>query len=115
VYGTTETSVLCTISKWVPLDSSVFLNIGKPFASSAWIVDPSDVNQIIPIGSVGELVLGGPTLAIGYLDQTAHANAFFTNPTWAGVDSTITQERYFRTGDLVRYVGNGDLELVGRT
>ena len=114
-YGTTETSVLCTISKWISSHSSAFSNIGKPFASSAWIVNPSDVNQILPIGSVGELILSGPTLADGYLnDQAASANAFFTDPTWAGIESTITQQRFFRTGDLVRYIENGDLELLGR-
>ncbi|MCJ1387473.1 hypothetical protein MMC18_000316 [Xylographa bjoerkii] len=114
-YGTIETSVLCTTSKSPSPNVFMPSNIGTPFAASSWIVDPEDVNKLLPIGGVGELVLSGPTLASGYLnDEVATAKVFITDPTWAGFESNITQQRFFRTGDLVKYLGTGELAFCGR-
>ncbi|OCK74801.1 acetyl-CoA synthetase-like protein [Lepidopterella palustris CBS 459.81] len=114
-YGTVETSVLCTISK--SPSPNVFLpsNIGTPLTASAWIVDPQDVNKLLPVGCVGELVISGPTLASGYLnDEVATANVFITDPAWAGFESNATQQRFFRTGDLAKYLATGELAFCGR-
>ena len=114
-YGTVETSVLCTTSKSPSPNVFMPSNIGTPFAASTWIVDPQDVNKLLPIGCVGELVISGPTLATGYLnDEVATANVFITDPTWPGFGSNITQQRFFRTGDLVKYLGTGELAFCGR-
>jgi acyl-CoA synthetase (AMP-forming)/AMP-acid ligase II len=73
----------------------------------------------MPVGSVGELVIEGPTVARGYLnDKVKTAKAFITNPTWAstmpsysGVSDTA---RMYKTGDLVRYNTDGSVSYIGR-
>jgi amino acid adenylation domain-containing protein len=63
--------------------------------------------QIVPIGVVGELYLGGSGLARGYLNQTdLTEEKFITNPFGVG--------KLYKTGDLVRYLADGDLEFIGR-
>jgi len=114
-YGTVETSVLCTTSKSPSPNVFMPSNIGTSFAASTWIADPQDVNKLLPVACVGELVISGPTLASGYLnDEVATANVFITDPTWAGFESNTTQQRFFRTGDLVKYLGTGELAFCGR-
>ncbi|KHO11361.1 ATP-dependent DNA helicase PIF1 [Metarhizium robertsii ARSEF 23] len=49
-------------------------NIGDPFASRAWGVDPEDYSRLAPVGCKGELLLSGPTLACRYLNDDEVAN-----------------------------------------
>lgn len=73
----------------------------------------------MPVGSVGELVIEGPTVARGYLnDEVKTAKAFITNPAWAanlpseaGVFKTV---RMYKSGDLVRYNTDGSVNYIGR-
>ena len=59
-----------------------------------------------PVGEVGEVLIGGPQIARGYLDQPEHP-AFLEDPERPG-------ERLYRTGDLARLNANGSLTLAGR-
>ena len=69
-------------------------------------VDPEGV----PVGAVGELCIGGDSLARGYLNQTElTAERFMPNPF-----SKRMGERLYKTGDIVRYRADGNLEFVGR-
>jgi amino acid adenylation domain-containing protein len=114
VYGTTETSVCFSASKSPSPNVFVPSNIGLSSCASLWIVDPSDIQRLTPIGCVGELLVGGPVLAQGYLDDDAtNAQSFISNPVWASLIANQDHQRFFRTGDLVRYLEDGEVEFVG--
>ncbi|GAB1316362.1 hypothetical protein MFIFM68171_06572 [Madurella fahalii] len=110
-YGPTECTVICAGHDVTDPDSlrAGKSSIGNSVGSIAWISDARDHNKLVPIGSIGELLVEGPILARGYLDDEAKTNAAFVKPTWAG-----GQRRMYRTGDLVRYQEDGTMEYLGR-
>lgn len=73
----------------------------------------------MPVGSVGELIIEGPTVARGYLnDEAKTAKAFISDPAWASVlashDTTFATSRMYKSGDLVRYNSDGSVSYIGR-
>ncbi|GFF41194.1 hypothetical protein IFM58399_06184 [Aspergillus lentulus] len=82
------------------------------------LVDPSDPNQLVPLGAVGELVVGGPSLLREYINNPSKTDAaVIESPSWA-FDLMTPVRRFYRTGDLLRYsvdTLDGRLEFVGRT
>lgn len=91
-------------------------NIGRQFgAELCWVVNPEDHNLVQPIGAVGELVVEGPTLARGYLDDLAKTQAvFIKNLKWPQGLGPNRPRRLYKTGDLVRQNSDGTLDFVGR-
>ncbi|OTA15700.1 PvdJ [Xenorhabdus vietnamensis] len=104
-YGPTETTVCVAMARL----TGEKITIGKPLNNiTVRILDSH--NQLVPIGAVGELCLGGIPLARGYLyDPEMSARKFTLDPT----DSSHAQ-RLYRTGDLVRWASDGQLEFIGR-
>ncbi|OTA15699.1 PvdJ [Xenorhabdus vietnamensis] len=104
-YGPTETTVCVAMARL----TGERITIGKPLNNiTVRILDSHD--QLVPIGAVGELCLGGIPLARGYLhDPEMSARKFTLDPT----DSSHAQ-RLYRTGDLVRWASDGQLEFIGR-
>lgn len=93
------------------------MNIGKPFLSSVWLVEPDDYTQLVPVGAVGELLIEGPYLARGYLDdEEKTADAFVVDPVWLRQfrGDSCSQRRLYRTGDLAQYEPDGTLRYVSR-
>ncbi|EHK21098.1 non-ribosomal peptide synthetase [Trichoderma virens Gv29-8] len=92
--------------------------IGRGVGVATWVVDPENYNQLIPIGHVGELLLEGPLVGLGYLNAPEKtAEAFVENPEWLvkGFGKKPGhQGRLYRTGDLVRYNNEHNLVFVGR-
>ncbi|KEY82332.1 nonribosomal peptide synthase [Aspergillus fumigatus] len=82
------------------------------------LVDPSNPNRLVPLGAVGELVVGGPSLLREYINDPRKTEAaVIENPPWA-LDLMTPVRRFYRTGDLLRYsvdTLDGRLEFVGRT
>jgi acyl-CoA synthetase (AMP-forming)/AMP-acid ligase II len=81
-YGPTECCVIC-----FTLDTTLCTpgpgDIGRAISGRAWIVDPNDLNLLAPLGTVGELLIEGPILARGYLNDTAKTEAgFIHTPSW---------------------------------
>ncbi len=112
VYGPTETTVIA--AGWpIPRTSDVPARLpigrGMPHIRVA-VVDAHF--RPVPRGVVGELLLGGPSLARGYLDRPdLTADRFVPDPSTAEGDRGA---RLYRTGDLVRHLPGGDLEFLGR-
>lgn len=112
-YGPSECSVAVSINNRMTVDSSPS-NIGRRL-DRCWIVDAKNHNRLCPVGTVGELLVEGPTLARGYLNNPQKtADAFIKNPAWAPRISGDC--RMYKTGDLVKYNGDGsmDMTFVGR-
>ncbi|MCJ8271549.1 MAG: amino acid adenylation domain-containing protein, partial [Psychrosphaera sp.] len=102
VYGPTE----CTVDATSCIIAGDTPNIGRAMANSQCYVLDSN-QQLCPKGSVGELYIGGAGLARGYLNQSELTAERFVESQFAG--------RLYQTGDLVRYLPNGDLEFIGRS
>ncbi|RDW58914.1 uncharacterized protein DSM5745_11120 [Aspergillus mulundensis] len=117
VYGPAECSC-STVARAPMKHDSCPLDIGYPTGGACWVVDPGDRNRLLPIGAVGELILQGPIVGRGYLNGDAKANCcFFKHPRWlASLPPTddIHAARFYATGDLVQYAGDGSLRYVGR-
>jgi tyrocidine synthetase-3 len=107
-YGPTETTVTSIeLSVDEVAESKTQLPIGKPVANTTvYILDRWQ--QPVPLAVTGELYIGGDGVARGYLNnpQQTHDN-FQDNPFLKG-------ERFYRTGDLCRWLINGNVEFLGR-
>ena len=115
-YGPTEASVVAT-SLVVPPDGRPAPPIGRPIANTqVYLLDPH--GEPVPIGVPGELYLGGRGLARGYLHQpTLTAERFVTMhfPLPAEPPDPQNQgQRLYKTGDLARYLPDGNIEFLGR-
>lgn len=87
--------------------------IGRGQGVLTWIVKPSNHNRLAPVGAVGELVLEGPGLARGYLhNEEQTLSAFIANPEW--LEYPDLGKRFYKTGDLVQYLSDGQLAYLGR-
>ena len=88
-------------------------NIGRAIGSVSWLVDPENRNRLVPIGCKGELLIEGPILARGYLnDAEKTASVFIEGPAWAKTGAT--PRRFYCTGDLVHYTSEGEMMYLGR-
>ncbi|MEH1943849.1 MAG: amino acid adenylation domain-containing protein [Nostoc sp.] len=109
-YGPTETVVGCCVYQ-IPVGkhSSGSIPIGKAIANTQlYILD--QYLQPVPIGVPGELHIGGVGLARGYLNQPElTAQKFIPNPF-----SKKAGDRLYKTGDLVRFLVDGNIEYLGR-
>ena len=105
VYGPTETTIWVTCA---PLSAGQPVSIGAPIPGVCALVLDARLNPA-PVGVVGELYLGGPALAHGYVGRVElTAERFVANPYGdAGA-------RMYRTGDLVRWTPAGTLDYLGR-
>ena len=91
------------------------MTIGRGFNSACWIVDPSNHNQLAPIGCIGELVIHGHALARGYANNQASSDrAFLTEVAWLRTRGHGEARRLYKTGDLVRYDADGSIAYIGR-
>jgi len=113
VYGPAECAGCVTVqSDFLQVESAA--NIGLPYAVSCWVVDVDDHNILVPTGSVGELVVKGPSLSEGYVnDHEQTAKSFISNPLWLP-GSKEEEKRLYKTGDLVRCLPDGSLYFISR-
>ncbi|KAL8725903.1 MAG: hypothetical protein Q9166_007068 [cf. Caloplaca sp. 2 TL-2023] len=91
--------------------------IGKAIGSVVWIVDESSHKYLAPVGKVGEILIEGPLLARGYLnDPKKTALSFIEDPPWLLQFRTRSENprRLYKTGDLGRYNVDGTIEFIGR-
>jgi amino acid adenylation domain-containing protein len=108
-YGPTESTTFACCYP-IPRDlapSSVSIPIGRPIANTRiYILDPN--LQPVPIGAIGELYIGGDGLARGYVNlPELTQEKFIPDPFAPG-------GRLYKTGDLARYLPEGEIEFIGR-
>jgi amino acid adenylation domain-containing protein len=122
-YGPTECAVVAATAYKSTLDHKLIPSepgtIGTGSGCRLWIVHPRNHDKLMPVGTVGELVIEGPTVARGYLNEEEKTRkAFITNPGWATAISArngaFETVRMYKTGDLVRYNSDGSVSYVGR-
>ncbi|TBR56878.1 hypothetical protein B4U84_25835 [Westiellopsis prolifica IICB1] len=120
-YGPTEATITTTTYKlppkaWICDNSQTDkftqlpeVPIGRAITNvTTYVLD--SYQQLVPIGVVGELHIGGVCLARGYLNRSdITEQKFIPNPF-----SSEPGARLYKTGDLVRYRTDGNLEFVGR-
>jgi len=109
-YGPTEATVWCTLH---PVDEvaedAATVSIGRPVPNArAYVLDPG--LEALPVGVPGELCVGGDGVVRGYLGRPAlTAERFLPDPF-----APAAGGRMYRTGDRVRWKGDGTLEFMGR-
>ncbi|ASC70570.1 peptide synthetase [Halomicronema hongdechloris C2206] len=115
-YGPTEATVVATtyqLPHQVPMATNVLASteipIGKALGNiETYVLD--EQQQLVPFGLSGELYLGGIALARGYLNAPdLTQRSFILNPF-----GSSSNDRLYKTGDLVRYLPDGNLEFLGR-
>ena len=109
-YGPTETSVIATSyepSASGPLPSP--LPIGRPVDNVRIHILDRNL-QLVPVGIPGEVHIGGPGVARGYLNHADLTEAKFISDPF----SSHPGARLYKTGDLARYLEDGQIEFVGR-
>ena len=115
-YGPAECSVAAVANSDVSVNRDP-TQIGRGIGVRCWLVDPQNHDRLLPPGCAAELLIEGPTLARGYLNdpQRTH-DSFIESPSWAATGSEDTSRRWmYKTGDLVRYnTSNGILHFIGR-
>ncbi|KAL7771423.1 hypothetical protein CFE70_001366 [Pyrenophora teres f. teres 0-1] len=115
-YGPTECCIVC--AGYTTTQAFTTGTIGRAIASVSWVVDPENHHKLAPLGSVGELLVEGPILARGYLnDAEKTAAAFIEDPAWLmdGCQGYAGRRgRLYKTGDLVQYNDDGNLVCLGR-
>ncbi|KAJ5876038.1 uncharacterized protein N7529_001622 [Penicillium soppii] len=114
-YGPAECSVISTLRTDIKAGSDP-QNIGYGAGCVCWVVDPADHERLVPIGAVGELLIEGPIVGRGYLnDPQRTAAAFVAPPAWLQqFRSGSSIGRLYKTGDLVQYATDGSLRFVER-
>ncbi|MBN8523117.1 MAG: amino acid adenylation domain-containing protein [Rickettsiales bacterium] len=121
LYGPTESSIDVFYYKCTnEVVKSVYL--GSPIFNTTGYVLDSNLS-VLPIGAVGELYIGGVGLARGYLNRAdLTAEKFIANP--FQTEEERNDKRYglhgrnarlYKTGDLVRWLPDGNLEYIGRS
>ncbi|TCN17537.1 non-ribosomal peptide synthetase [Mesobacillus foraminis] len=108
VYGPTETTVFATAC---PVTESMCdlhtIPIGRPISNTSGYVVSSS-GQLLPEGVPGELAIGGAGVSRGYLNRPdLNHERFVDNP-------YIPGDVFYKTGDLVRWLPDGNLEYLGR-
>lgn len=106
-YGPTETTVWASLA--LCANGSTAPPIGRPIPNvRIYLLDPN--LRPVPPGVPGELHIGGPGLARGYLNRPdLTAEKFIPDPF-----SGLAAERLYKTGDLARYLPDGNIEFLGR-
>lgn len=118
-YGPCECTIGCTVNSSAATGRE-YLSIGPGNGAAMWIANPNDHNELVPVGAVGELLVEGPIVGQGYLNDTEKtAAAFINDPPWLVTghkEYAGRQGRLYKTGDLGRYDpdGLGGIVFVGR-
>ncbi len=102
-YGPTECTIFTTTYPMKEFEQNA--PIGKPLDNLHLFIIDKDLNRL-PLGAVGELLVAGPQVSRGYLNLPEKTAETYIE--WNGM-------RCYRTGDVVRYLPDGNIQFVGRS
>jgi thioesterase domain-containing protein/acyl carrier protein len=107
-YGPTETTTFAACFQIETAPATASIPIGRPIANTRiYILDEG--LQAVPVTVAGEIYIGGAGVARGYLNRPElTAERFIASPFVAG-------DRLYKTGDLARFLPDGNIEFLGRT
>jgi amino acid adenylation domain-containing protein/non-ribosomal peptide synthase protein (TIGR01720 family) len=109
-YGPTEATVMCCAYQAQANDPGQPVPIGKPISpSTIYLLDPY-LNPV-PQGMAGELCIGGPQVAHGYLAHPALTAEKFV----PDIFSHVPGARIYRSGDIARQLADSNIEYLGRS
>ena len=107
MYGPTETTIWSSV--WQVTEKETPILIGQPIANTQMYILDKNL-QPVPVGVPGELHIGGDGVARGYLNRDdLTQERFLPNPF-----TNNANDRIYKTGDLARFMANGDIECLGR-
>ncbi|MCP4148132.1 MAG: amino acid adenylation domain-containing protein, partial [bacterium] len=110
-YGPTETTVTATAN--IDIKSTDTSIIGNPIANAMiFILNERMYPQ--PIGVPGELCISGDGMARGYINRPELTAEKFVTGRLPNNQSPITDNHLYRTGDLTRWLPDGNIEFLGR-
>ncbi len=107
-YGPTEAAVWSTVYECVAQDAGTLVPIGRPIPNARVYVLDKNLKPL-PVGVPGELCIGGAGVVRGYLNRPEETAQRFVPDPFAEPGA-----RLYKSGDLVRYLPDGNLELLGR-
>lgn len=110
MYGITETTVHVTYKALMPADAGANnASVGRPIPDLEFYILDAHA-RLAPIGVVGEIYVGGAGVARGYLNRgELTSQRFVSNPFSERADA-----RLYRSGDLARWLPDGEIEYLGR-
>ncbi|KAJ1984738.1 hypothetical protein H4R33_004279 [Dimargaris cristalligena] len=103
-YGPSETTIISHVGRVI---SGSRISIGRPIANTECYILDGNL-QLVPIGTVGEIFIGGVCVSQGYINRPdLNASKFIDNP-FTG------QGKLYNSGDLGRWLPDGQVECLGR-
>lgn len=108
LYGPTEATIFVTSNRYLPGTETPFKGASLGFPHTFAALSIRDARQhLVPVGVTGEICIGGPVLAKGYLNQAELTEEKFI--------AVPRQEGYiYRTGDMGKWLPDGTIEYCGR-
>ena len=121
LYGPTETTIWSALHQVTSSENqgiSTTVPIGRPIANTQIYI--LDVNlQPVPVGVIGDLFIGGDGVSRGYFNRPElTAERFISNPFGLPHPTPLPKgegTRIYKTGDIARYLPNGNIEFFGRS
>lgn len=116
IYGPAECAQALSFAR---LDSKTRnSHVGNSFGAKTWLVQPGRPDHLAAIGTVGELMIEGPTVSKGYFgDADKTKAAYIRDPAWLSRGTSEHPGRHgtlYKTGDLLRYNSDGSMDFLGR-
>lgn len=108
-YGPTEGTVWSSVYRCRPKENYERVPIGRPISNTKMYVLDTNM-QLVPIGALGELCIGGAGVAQGYLNQPSLTSKKFVPDPF----STGGEARIYKSGDMGRCLADGNFEFLGR-
>jgi fengycin family lipopeptide synthetase D len=106
-YGPSETGVL---TSYAPIhDNNQAITIGRPFGGYQCAIVLPGTTELCPVGVVGELLIGGAGVGLGYLNRPD-----LTEQAFIQLDTATLQGHFYRSGDLACWNAVGELQILGR-
>jgi len=107
MYGPTETTIWSAVKQITSMEDPI--TIGRPINNTQFYILDQHLHPV-PIGSTGEIYIGGAGLAREYINKPELTEKSFINNPFSGENS----ERIYRTGDLGKFMPDGEIQCFGR-